>query len=1014
MNLVNIKSIYAVVLLTVMLFTGVAQAQITTKAFVVDESGYPLVGAVVKFNSQRVVTDSQGSFSIAPQTVVTIEMSGHKSKTVTITAKNSVVTLIPNPIEQQTTVLYGAQKRFGTTSAISTISGKQLEDEFVSNVGRTLSGKLSGLTVMQQSGEPGADMPQFYIRGRSSWNTSKPVVYVDGFEASLDYLNPMEIESISVLKDAGALAQFGIKGANGVVWVTTKRGKIGKPKVEISVDHGWQQAVSTPEFADSYQYASLYNEALSNDKGAWTQYYSQEKLDAYKRGNDGTIDNYDLLYPNVNWYDKVLKSFAPATNANVSFSGGNKVARYYMMLGYQNVDGLYDGTDKKRDINSNVNFQKFNYRANIDATLGKIFTIAATVGGDISDRYTPDYSTSTLWSNMASYPANAFPVVTPKGYGGTVLYPDNPVGSVLETGYRQFHTRNIQAGITVGEDLGFITNGLKLWQTMSIYNTQGQFFYKEKNYSRFSPYIDNDGELQYTTIGTADTDFSISQTGNSRNSIFNRINTEIGIGYDRTFGKNSVSASVVYHGDKMVVEGVKVPTYTRGFAGRVNYSYDNRYFTEVGYAINGMSPYSPKHSIGYFPSLSAAWVLSNESFMKDCSVVDYLKLRASVGVVGMADLESASNYFMYQQYYHEKTLTPRFGWDGTATASSIYEYYIANEEASWEKSLKTNVGIDIQMFNKRLEASFDFFYENRYDILTPANVPGYFGILSDTNLNLGEVTNRGVELSLNWSDHVGDFSYYINPTFSFARNKITDMNEAPAAYDYQKQTGTRIGTYLYLKSNGLFQSWEQVNNPDTPQSMYETVQPGDINYVDMNRDGYINDNDRTYLTNYYTSIPEITYGISIGASYKGIDMNVTGYGAANSTISVRNYLNSAYESGTGNLSKWAMNRWAYYPQQGIDTRSHATYPRLSAGSNTHNWRSSTFWLRNGNFFRISDITLGYTLPRSFTSKIRIDKLRFYVMASNLHSFDNLEVGDVECQTGYPLMRTFKIGLNLNF
>ena len=992
---------------------GQVYAQRTAQGHVVDESGFPIAGAIVTAGSKTATTDNKGRFRIEDATSLRIEMPGYMPQILDRLSDKMTVTLKEDDLQRSLSTPAGIRSRFGMASAVSTIQGDELNDEFVSNAGRILSGKLPGLTVEQTSGEPGNDSPVFYIRGLGSWNTSKPLIYVDGFEAPMDRLSPTEIESISVLKDAGALAQFGIKGANGVIWITTKRGSIGKPKVKVSLNQGWQEAVSLPKFIDSYTYASLYNEAVSNDLGRWNPYYTEAQLNAYKNGNDGTIEHYDQLYPNVNWHDEVLRSFTPATNADVSFSGGSKTVRYFLALGYQNIDGLYKNTDKDRDVNSNLNFQKFNYRANIDARLGKIFDVAASVGGDISDRYTPNYSTETLWTNMVKYPANAFPARTPGGYGGTVIYPDNPIGSVLETGFRHFHYRNVQATVTIGEDLSFITKGLRLTETISLYNHQGQYYYKTKDYQRFAPYI-SDGALQYSTIGTQDTDFTISNTGNNRNAAQSRLNTEIALTYEREFGKHRVSGSFGYHGDKYTIEGTQVPTYTRGFSGHFNYSYDSRYFAEIGYAVNGMSPYSPKDNIGWFPSLSLAWVASNEKFLKENDWIDYLKVRGSVGLIGMADLETASNYFMYQQYYKSKDIGPCFGWEGTAAMNALYEYYIANPDASWEKLLRTNIGIDGRFFSERLNVSIDVFYDRRYDILTKANVPEYFGILSDTNINQGKTSNRGVEISLDWSDRIGEFSYYVNPIFSFARNKIINMNEAPTAYAYQRRTGHPIGTFNVLQADGLFQSWDEINAPGAPQSLYADVQPGDIRYMDLNKDGYIDDNDIAYQAGHYTAVPEITYGITLGAAYKGFDLKISGYGAAHRTIGVMNTRNNAFQNGTGNVTEWALERWAYYPEQGIDTRKSATYPRLSAGSNTHNWQNSTFWLRNGNFFRLSDITLGYTLPRHLLSRVGIDKIRLYFTGTNLCAADHLKAGDTEVQTGYPLMRTFKIGLNLNF
>lgn len=1016
MRIFNSKRILICLLFQGVLLGGFVNAQDKVRGSVVDALGYPIPGAAVTTGNITATTDDQGTFLLPPAKTIKIVKMGYQSVVINNFHEKVVVRMEEDPLQQEISVPYEEAKSFSLISAVSTIKGEDLKDQFVSNIGAILAGKLAGLTVMQGSGEPYMDTPESYhIRGIGSFNIQTPKIYVDGFEASIDHLNPMEIESVSVLKDAGALTQLGINGANGAIWVTTKRGEKGQ-RISVNIDRGMQEITIKPQFANAYQYASLYNEALSNDKGTWTQFYSDEKLSAYKNGNDGKTEDYDLLYPNVNWYDEVLKSFAPATNANVSFSGGNDRSLYYLMMGYQNIDGLYKDTDKKRNINSNINSQKFNYRANIDVRLSDIFSIATTIGGNISDRFTPSFTTSTLWNNMMSYPANAFPVKTPKGYGGTAIYRDNPKASVLETGFVHYHYRNIQATLSLNEDLNFITRGLKFSQTLSLYNNESQTYRKSKDYQRFEPFLTSGGVIDYNVIGTQETDFTIVQEGNSYNNLLNRINTELSLMYNRNFDKHQLHGSVVYHADKYVTAGTQVPLLTRGFVGRLNYNYDQRYLAELGYAFSGMSPYSPDHNIGFFPSLSLGWIASDEGYLKGNKTINYLKVRGSIGLVGMPDLTTANNYFMYQQYYKNGNTAAYFGTQGTSRLSTLYEYYIANKNASWEKSLKANIGTDIQLFNSRLTATVDLFYENRYDILTTINVLGYTGIASDANFNSGIVVNKGFETDFTWRDKIGNFSYYFNPRITFSRNKIVEMNEAPVAYDYSKKTGTKIGVYNCLIADGLFKSWDEINDPSTPVYMYGDIQPGDIKYVDKNKDGNIDDNDKAYINDRYQDIPEINLGINFGLFYKGFDLTIYGYGMAHRTISIMNRINGAFINGTGNLSMMALNnRWAYYPDQGIDTRQTANYPRLSVGSNTNNWMISTFWLRSGDFFRISNVSLGFTLPKSLTGKIDIEKIRLYIAATNLLLFDNLDMEDIEGQVGdYPLMKTFKIGLNLNF
>lgn len=997
-------------LLSTLNMKGITNEQHSVVGMVVDLSGYPIHGAIVSSGENVYKTDEKGAFSIQTKESISISMEGYRTQFFHPPFETLLIKLEKDPIHQPINIAYTKQNKLGLTSAVSNITGEQLEDSYVTNIGNTLFGKLSGLTVNPVGGEPGKDHPTYNIRGITTLNNAAPLIYVDGFEMTMDLLMPEEIESISILKDAAALAPFGIKGANGVIWVTTKRGKIADPKLKVSLKTGLQEPTKLPKFVDAYNYASLYNEANSNDNyNIWSPYYSNEQLNAYKTGNDGTIANYDLLYPNVNWYDEVLKSSAPTTNADVSFSGGNKSVRYFLLLGYQHTEGLYKDTDKKRGINSNLDYKRFNLRANVDAQLTNIFDVSVQFGGAIEDQYTPGATTSSLWNNMAKYPANAFPVKTPKGWGGTALHPDNPKATVIQKGFRQFHYRSLQASLTLGQNLEFITPGLRLTETYSLQNYTGSYYYKYRDFQRFQPYAVSDTEVGYYVTGSQDNDFTISQTGTSRNTQNVRQNIQLALTYDRRFNLHQFHGSVIFHTDEYLIDGDNVPFVTRGFMGRLGYGYNSKYFTELGYAINGTGDFPKGNNIGFFPSLSVAWLASNEDFLKNSRTIDLLKLRASIGILGNSDI--GGQRFAYQQYYHNKNSSTKFGWEGTASAALLYEYTMANRDLTWEKALKANIGIDARLL-KKLDVELDLFYERRYDILVSQNEFEYLGILTGMS-NEGEVTNKGMELSLMWQDKIGKVSYYAQSTFSFARNKIEKMNEVPRAEEYLKRTGKSISQPFALEAMGLFQSWEEINDPSTPKHTFEEVQPGDIRYVDQNGDGFIDDNDLVALKDRYSSLPEITYGINVGANYGDFDLKLTGYGVANRSVYLNGINNWAFQN-SGNVSEWALDRWAYYPDQGIDTRSTASYPRLSLGTNSNNWRNSSFWSKNGGYFRLSEVILGYTIPRSITTKIKIDKLRVFILASNLLTIDDIDMVDPAVMTGHSFLKSFNIGLNLNF
>ena len=910
--------------------------------------------------------------------------------------------------EEDVNLLYDIQKRFGLTASVTTIKASELENVYVNNIGNVLAGRLPGLTVITSSGAPETTSTML-VRGRSSFNNSGLVCFIDGMQSSINNLNLEEIETISVLKDAAALSVFGLEGADGILYVTTKRGTEGKTKVNVNLRQGWQQATWIPELIDSYTFAGLYNEAMSNDKGVWTPYYTDEDLAAYKSGGQG-VRLGDKLYPNVNWIDEVYRQFAPATSAEASFSGGNQNVRFFADMGFQNVEGLYAGTDSHRDINSNLKDEKYNFRINIDAKINDIFDLQANLAGVIRYQDRPyQGAANDIWQLCQNVPANAMPVHTERGFGGSQLYQANPVANVLETGWYSNHNRVVESGFTLGQNLDFITKGLRLEENIGLYSLHQQIQSKSKTYQTFQYTINPEGHVIFNEFGQQATEFTIANTGNGMNAMATRMKEEVTLRYNRKFGLNGISATAVFHNDTYKVENLYKPVITRGFAGRLGYSRDDRFFAEFEWSYMGKSTYNPAHNMGFFPSGSLAYIFVNDKTGK--AGVNFLKLRASSGLSGLADFTTAANYYMYQQYYNTGNLTPKFNWTGATAKKGMYEYYIANPNAQWETLWRNNIGIDARFAGNRLSVTADAFYDNRTGILTSANVPAYFGILSDANINDGVVVNYGGEIAINWTDRLGDFTYTIAPNAAFARNYILNSNEAPQAYSYMTATGKTIGSPLLYIADGFYQSQEEV---DALPSLLSDVRPGDIKYKDLNGDGYIDTNDRTRENGMGSSIPEITFGLVLKAGWKGLDFELDAYGMANRWVGTSNTLTYAFSNGLQNVSAYAaQNRWAYWPEQGIDTRATATYPRLTLGSNANNTASSTFWYKDGSFARISNISLGYTLPEKLTSKISLHKARIYVAATNPFVFSSM-YGDPQAQANYPFMKTYKLGINLNF
>ncbi len=894
-------------------------------------------------------------------------------------------------------VAYGEQLFSSLTSSISVVNGQELRKTPAASVSNTLFGRLPGLTVMQRAGEPGYDSPSMLIRGKGTYNNTGFLVLVDGFEASGDqsYFDQMsvdEIENVAVLKDAAALALYGIRGANGAILVTTKRGVEGKSRITFNARKGFQEALRTPSFLSSFDYARLYNEALVND-GLVPQ-YSEAALDAYKNGRD------PYLYPNVNWYKEALRDNAPFSDYSLTFSGGGKAARYFVLMGLMDNQGLYANTDEDRKINSNASFKRYNFRTNIDMSISKNISASMDIGGRVEDRYYPNISAASLWDDMARIPSNAYPVRNPNGtWGGNSVYPSNPVASILAGGLKSTHDRNLNATFRLAEDLNFITPGLKLSQAVSFNNWHRGGYNKTKSYRTFelATMATDDGRdsLTYISHGT-ESDLAVDQSSNDQ---WNRTNVQVTLSYDKTLDNHSLKGMLMYHQDVLTVSGNNVPYARQSIMGRLNYGYKSRYYAELDFSYSGSESFPAGHRFGFFPALSGAWIISEEDFLKDSRMVDFLKLRASVGLIGSDRM--VGNRFAYQQdFYYSGSYN--FGVNNSSQ-NVIAEGTVGNKDITWEKSLKYNLGLDGKIF-KTLDFTADLFYERRHDILSisDGSVPAYIGI-SSPYLNYGKVNNHGFELNLNYNNKIGGLVYYAGVGAFYSKNKIVEMNEVTRAESYLYRTGHSVGKPFGLEAIGFFKDEADISN--SPVQTFSPVQPGDIKYKDQNNDGFVNENDAVPLG--LASEPELTYTMKIGGNYKGFDLELFFHGIANRDV----YLSGTYFwalVNNNNIGPNALNRWT------PATSATADYPRLTSQPNANNYRSSSFWMKSGAALRLRNIELGYTLPKNALQKIRVTNTRIFVSGINLFTWDKIKTVDPESLGGYPPLKSYNLGLRVQF
>jgi len=889
--------------------------------------------------------------------------------------------------------------KINSTASVSSVSGETLYKTPQPNLTNTLFGRLSGLTVMQNTGEPGFDAASLFIRGRGTYDNSSMTIYIDGFESTMKYLqllSPSEIESVSVLKDAAALAPFGMKGGNGVLWVTTKRGEIGKRSITVGVRTGFQQPIILNKPLNSYNFANLYNQANSNDNNrVWTPLYSATDLNAYKNGS-GT---------NVDWYQQTLRTSTPLnTDANVSIKGGDKTAKYMVLLNYAKNEGLANVPTNERT--SNEQLQQYNLRTNLDINLFKIVEAKIDLGGRIEDRNGPNYNGGQLFTDLARYPDNIYPIKDITGnWSGTTLYPNNPVATINGLGWYRNHDRVLTANFNLKERLDFITEGLYIAEAAS-FNT----------YTQTSSNVQSTYARYYNGMKTTnDITTDISATAEAPITQYNWKQFTGTVGYDRQFGKHKISSAINYLQSSYYTQGDQSLTNYENIGGRFNYAFENRYIAEFGFAYSGADNYAPGNQWGFYPAISAAWVISNESFLKNSKFVDFLKLRISAGKVG--NNQTYSGNYRYQLYYSG---TGNFlTGDSKTTSSGLVQSYASNPNIFAEQSLKYNIGIDTKLF-KNLSISLDAFMDKRSGIISIDNsYSAVFGV----NLpyrNVGLVTNKGFEMTATYQDKIGDLGYFISGMASYASNVIDYNAEIPPAYAYNGMTGRAIGTPLGLINQGFYQL-DDFNSDGTLKTglavpAFGSVQPGDLKYKDLNGDGKIDQNDRTKIGE--SGLPTLTYSLNIGLNYKNFDLQVLAQGAGNRMVNLLDNWNQTVAFvGNGNAYEIAKGAWAYYPDQNIDTRATATYPRLTTLSNSNNYQNSTFWEKNADFIRIRNIELGYSLPKTLLNKAYIQNVRCYVNALNpftLSAFMNDNHLDPEVLSGYPTLKSYTVGVIVSF
>ena len=1033
-----------------------------------DRTSEPLVGATVKVKGSTIgtITDIDGNFALdIPDNIspIVFEVSymGYASKEAA-PAKTTGFTIRlaedSQTLEEVQIIAYGKQSKMSVTAAISSIDTKELLKSPSGSVANALSGAVTGLSSIQPSGQPGAENPSIYIRGTGSLSDelSKPLILVDGVERSFFQMDSHEIESITVLKDAASTAVFGVRGANGVVLVTTRRGVSGKPVISLNSSFGLTQALRNLKGMDSYTYATLYNEAQLSDNPSLTESqlgFSPFVIDMFRTNED------PIMFPNVDWNDYLFKNLAWQTQHNLTLSGGGERFRYFVSLGYLLQDGMLKQLGESYD--PNYQYKRFNYRSNVDIDITKSTLLKVNIGGHVGAKREPrtdELWRKVLWSTPFSSPGIVDGKLISNIYSNRYISIGErscPLDYYYNYGYNVDTDNVLNLDLALEQKLDFITPGLSM-NIKGAYNTN----YNVKA-SRTPSGADSmctpiylgsietpgmdfwdprfDRTIVYQTDGVSGLHEQMSygeEVGRGRNWY-----GEFSLNYSRSFGDHDVSALFLYNQSKKYYPETKIdgkvfymdiPTAYVGYVGRMTYAYKKRYMVDLNAGYNGSENFAPDKRFGFFPAVSAGWILSEEKFMKKQKVIDFLKLRASYGIVGNDKMENARFLYMAGAWSGYNTVAKgqgswQFGKDGgTGLLPDAKENTMGNPDVTWEKVAKQNYGIDLKMFDSRLSLTADVFFEKRKDILSTRNTLPAITDINLPKINLGKVNNHGYELSLGWNDRAGKVDYWLKANVSYAKNKIIYMDEVVPNEPYMAETGRSTGlTYGYIFDRFLqkddFDADGNLKKDENgrqilPQMALGTPRPGDALFKDLNGDGVINGDDKTRFG--YAERPDYVFGFLGGLKWKNFEFSMQWTAAMNaSRILDGEYRNAFGSTNSRMLLKFlADGRWT-------EENPNSRFPRLTFMNKSHYLQTSDLWLMNGSYLRLKTAEISYTLPqKDFLQIAGIESVRFYCNGYKLLTlFSDLNDIDIDPEgvtdggnNNYPNIRIYNFGVNISF
>jgi TonB-linked SusC/RagA family outer membrane protein len=899
-----------------------------------------------------------------------------------------------------------AQQIKESTGAVSIVHNEEFNKRSAKNIANSLYGYGTGLTVLQGTGTYADANPTLFVRGLQSLSTNTPLILVDGIERSIDDITAEEVESVQILKDAAAVALYGNKGINGVVAITTKRGAYNTKEIKFSYDHGFGYQSRKPKFVNAYNYATAVNEALSNDGLAAR--YSQDELNAFQTGS------LPYLYADVDWQKETFRDMDATNIYNISFRGGATKFRYYAMADLTTNKGFIGSPYQNDGYSTQDQYSKANLRTNLDIDLSPKTQMKLNLLGSLSEQRTPGDG-SNLWSMVYNLPAAAYPSQLENGtWGGSSTWAgtSNPVAMSQAAGYTKYHNRSLFADMTLTQDLSAITPGLGASALLAYDNSAIYYEDHSKTFVYGSNSVSGweNGVPTGTNYYTNGKESSLGD-GSSCTDFKRVFNFAASLFYEKQINQNNrIYAQAKWDYEYRNLKGVDQTWYRQNASLYAHYGFKEKLFADVSVVASSSNKLAPGHRWGVSPTVSAAWVMSNEDFLKDNSVVDFLKLRASFGVINTDRLpldgdDDVTDY--WEQTYGGGSYYP-FDTNYSVGTQSWSLGRLASLNSTHEKAYKYNFGIDATLF-KGLNVTFDTYYERRTDIWV-SSTGKYSSVLGFTAPyeNGGKVDSWGTELGLSYTKKINDWTITAGGNFALAKNKIKEQLEEPRMYDNLIQTGNALKQTYGYKAIGLFKDQADIDNSPT-QSIGGTVKPGDIKYADINGDGIIDSNDKIAI-GYSTTAPEIYYSFNLGAEWKGLgfDAQFQGTGRYSAVLNTTSLYWPAMS--TTNLSQeYFDNRWT--PEN-----TDAKYPRLSSQSNANNAQTSTLWLADRSFLKLRSVEVYYRFPEQMVKKSKVlSNAKIYVRGVDLACFDKISIADPESYGAtYPLTRSVVAGLSINF